>query len=54
LGDFYARNYAEGQGGLGFLTLAFSSQFKMGALLATAVSSCALGFVFAGLGLGLA
>lgn len=54
VGDFYAGNSAGGQGGLGFLTIIFSSQFKMGALFATAVSSCALGFVFAGLGIGLA
>lgn len=54
VGDFYAGNSAGGQGGLGFLTIIFSSQFKMSALFATAVSSCALGFVFAGLGIGLA
>ncbi len=54
VGDFYAGNSAGGAGGLGFLTIIFSSQFKMAALFATAVSSCALGFVFAGLGIGLA
>ena len=35
-------------GGLGYLTIVFSSQFKMAALFATAVSSCAMGFVFVG------
>jgi len=48
VGDFYAGNSAGGQGGLGFLTIIYSSQFKIAALFATAVSSCALGFLFAG------
>lgn len=47
VGDFYAGNSAGGQGGLGFLTIIYSSQFKMPALFATAVTSCALGFLFA-------
>jgi len=48
VGDFYAGNSAGGQGGLGFLTIIFSSQFQMGALFATAAVSCLLGFVFVG------
>jgi NitT/TauT family transport system permease protein len=52
VGDFYAGNSAGGQGGLGFLTIIFASQFKMAALFATAVASCALGFLFAGVGIG--
>jgi NitT/TauT family transport system permease protein len=48
VGDFYAGNSAGGQGGLGFLTIIYSSQFKIAALFATALSSCALGFLFAG------
>lgn len=48
VGDFYAGNSAGGQGGLGFLTIIYSSQFKIAALFATAVASCALGFLFAG------
>ena len=48
VGDFYAGNSAGGGGGLGYLTIVFSSQFKMAALFATAVSSCAMGFVFVG------
>jgi NitT/TauT family transport system permease protein len=46
VGDFYAGNSAGGQGGLGFLTIIYSSQFQMGALFATAAVSCLLGFVF--------
>jgi len=48
VGDLYAGNAAGGQGGLGFLTIIFSSQFQMGALFATAIVSCALGFLFVG------
>ncbi len=54
VGDFYAGNSAGGQGGLGFLTIVFSSQFKNAALFATAAASCGLGFLFAGIGIGLA
>ena len=46
VGDFYAGNSAGGQGGLGFLTIIYSSQFQMAALFATAAVSCLLGFVF--------
>jgi len=48
VGDFYAGNSAAGGGGLGFLTIIYSSQFKMGALFATAAVSCLLGFIFVG------
>ena len=48
VGDFYAGNTAAGGGGLGFLTIIYSSQFKMGALFATAAISCLLGFIFVG------
>ena len=48
VGDFYAGNSAGGGGGLGFLTIIYSSQFKMAALFATAAASCAMGFVFVG------
>lgn len=46
VGDFYAGNSAGGQGGLGFLTIVYSSQFKMAALFATAATACLLGFIF--------
>jgi NitT/TauT family transport system permease protein len=46
VGDYIAGNSAGGQGGLGFLTIIYSSQFQMGALFATAIVGCALGFVF--------
>jgi len=48
VGDFYAGNSASGGGGLGYLTIVYSAQFKMGALFATAAVSCLLGFLFAG------
>ena len=48
IGDIYAGNSAGGQAGLGFLTIVYSSQFKMGALFATAAVSCAMGFIFVG------
>jgi len=54
VGDFYAGDSAGGEGGLGFLTIVFSSQFKNAALFATATASCGLGFLFAGIGIGLA
>jgi NitT/TauT family transport system permease protein len=46
VGDYIAGNSAGGQGGLGFLTIVYSSQFQMGALFATAAVGCILGFVF--------
>jgi NitT/TauT family transport system permease protein len=48
VGDLYAGNAAGGQGGLGYLTIVYSSQFQMSALFATAIVSCLLGFVFVG------
>jgi NitT/TauT family transport system permease protein len=54
VGDFYAGNSAGGKGGLGFLTIIYASQFKMAALFATAVASCCLGFLFAGVSIGCA
>lgn len=48
VGDLYAGSAAGGQGGLGFLTIVYSSQFQMAALFATALVSCALGFLFVG------
>ncbi|AHF90645.1 ABC transporter permease [Opitutaceae bacterium TAV5] len=53
VGDLYAGNAAGGQGGLGFLTIVYSSQFQMGALFATAIVSCLLGFVFVSIVLSL-
>jgi NitT/TauT family transport system permease protein len=46
VGDYIAGNSAGGEGGLGFLTIIYSSQFQMGALFATAAVGCLLGFVF--------
>jgi NitT/TauT family transport system permease protein len=46
VGDYIAGNSAGGQGGLGFLTIIYSSQFQMGALFATAAVGCVLGFIF--------
>jgi len=46
VGDAYAGNSGGGQGGLGFLTIVYSAQFQMGALFATAATSCVLGFIF--------
>ena len=46
VGDYIAGNSANGQGGLGYLTIIYSSQFQMGALFATAGVGCILGFVF--------
>jgi NitT/TauT family transport system permease protein len=46
VGDYIAGNSAGGQGGLGFLTIIYSSQFQMGALFATAAVGCLMGFVF--------
>lgn len=48
VGDIYAGNSAGGQAGLGFLTLVYNAQFKMGALLAVAAVSCVMGFIFVG------
>jgi NitT/TauT family transport system permease protein len=48
VGDFTAGNAGAGGGGLGYLTLVYSAQFKMPALFATLFIGCALGFVFVG------
>ncbi|HEX2099604.1 MAG TPA: ABC transporter permease [Candidatus Synoicihabitans sp.] len=46
VGDYTAGNAGVDGGGLGFLTIIYSAQFKMGALFATALTGCALGFLF--------
>jgi NitT/TauT family transport system permease protein len=46
VGDYTAGNAGVDGGGLGFLTIIYSSQFKMAALFATALTGCALGFLF--------
>lgn len=46
VGDYTAGSSAGDGGGLGFQTLIYSSQAKYPALFATAVVTCALGFVF--------
>jgi len=46
VGDFTAGNSAGDGGGLGFLSIVYSAQFKMPALFATAFTGCMLGFVF--------
>jgi NitT/TauT family transport system permease protein len=48
VGDLYAGSAAGGEGGLGFLTIVYASRFQMGALFATAIISCMLGFIFVG------
>lgn len=49
VGDYTAGSSAGDGGGLGFQTIVFSSQAQYPALLATAVVTCVLGFLFAGL-----
>lgn len=46
VGDFTAGNSAGDGGGLGFLSIIYSSQFKMSALFACAFTGCLLGFIF--------
>ncbi len=46
VGDYTAGNSGNDGGGLGFLTLIYSSQAKYSALFATAAITCALGFIF--------
>lgn len=46
VGDYTAGNAGADGGGLGFLTIIYSAQFKMAALFATAFAGCALGFLF--------
>ncbi len=45
-GEFMVGNSSGGNGGLGFLVYSYNTQIKIPALFATAVTSCALGFVF--------
>ena len=46
VGDYTAGNAGADGGGLGYLTIIYSAQFKLPALFATAVTGCALGFLF--------
>jgi NitT/TauT family transport system permease protein len=46
VGDFTAGNSGGDGGGLGFLSIIYSAQFKMPALFATALTGCLLGFCF--------
>jgi NitT/TauT family transport system permease protein len=46
VGDYTAGNPAGGVGGLGFQIVITSSRFQMSQLYATALTGCALGFVF--------
>lgn len=46
VGDYTAGNAGADGGGLGYLTIIYSAQFKMPALFATALTGCALGFMF--------
>lgn len=48
VGDYTAGSSAGDGGGLGFRTLVYSSQAQYPALFATAVVTCALGFIFTG------
>jgi len=45
-GEYMVGNSAGGTGGLGFLVYSYNTQIKIPALFATALTSCALGFVF--------
>lgn len=48
VGDYTAGSSAGNGGGLGFLTIIYSSQAQYPALFATAIVTCVLGFVFTG------
>jgi NitT/TauT family transport system permease protein len=48
VGDFLAGSTINGQGGIGYMTLAYSSQLKTPALFATGLVACLLGFIFVG------
>ena len=52
VGDYTAGSSAGDGGGLGFQTIIYSSQAQYPALFATAVVTCALGFVFVSVVLG--
>lgn len=45
-GEYMVGNASGGSGGLGFLVYSYNTQIKIPALFATALTSCALGFVF--------
>ncbi|AOS45783.1 Bicarbonate transport system permease protein CmpB [Lacunisphaera limnophila] len=45
-GEYMVGNSSGGAGGLGFLVYSYGAQIKIPALFATALTSCALGFVF--------
>ena len=45
---FLAGSTINGQGGIGYMTLAYSSQLKTPALFATGFVACLLGFIFVG------
>lgn len=45
-GEYMVGNASGGSGGLGFLVYAYNTQIKIPALFATALTSCALGFIF--------
>jgi NitT/TauT family transport system permease protein len=45
-GEYMVGNAAGGTGGLGFLVYSYNTQIKIPALFATALTSCALGFIF--------
>jgi NitT/TauT family transport system permease protein len=49
VGDFFAGNAAGGVGGLGFMTVIYSSNLNTAALFATAGLCCLLGFALAGI-----
>ncbi len=48
VGDFLAGSAQGGQGGIGYMTIAYFSQLKTPALFATGLTACLLGFVFVG------
>jgi NitT/TauT family transport system permease protein len=45
-GEYMVGNSSGGTGGLGFLVYSYNTQIKIPALFATALTSCALGFIF--------
>jgi NitT/TauT family transport system permease protein len=53
VGDYTAGSSAGDGGGLGFQAIIYSSQAKYPALFATAVTTCALGFIFTAAVMGL-
>jgi len=47
-GDYLASSSQNGIGGIGFMTILYSSQLKTPALFATGLIACLLGFIFVG------